>query len=96
MSETGCDACRGVGPLLVAPGTSGRRWQCGRCRTTWSHADPAKPWEPRTPAIPTLLDRAGSYARDAAALRADGRADAAVVYETVAAELRQVAEEVGK
>ena len=43
-----------------------------------------------------LLDRAASYARDVAALRSDGRTDAAVVYETVAAELRQVAEEVGR
>jgi hypothetical protein len=43
-----------------------------------------------------LLSRAESYARDAATLRTEGLKDAAVVYETVAAELRQIAEEVGR
>jgi hypothetical protein len=34
----GCAGCRDVGPLLTAPGTSGRSWQCGTCRTVWALA----------------------------------------------------------
>ena len=30
----GCDACEVVGPLLVAPGTSGRIWVCA-CGKEW-------------------------------------------------------------
>lgn len=30
----GCDACRVVGPLLTAPGTSGRTWRC-ECGAEW-------------------------------------------------------------
>lgn len=40
-----------------------------------------------------LLDRAESYSRDAQALRAEGMADAALIYETVRDELRKVAAE---
>lgn len=32
----GCDACRVLGPLLTAPGTSGRTWVCGGCGTSWT------------------------------------------------------------
>lgn len=28
--------CVEVGPLLVAPGTSGRSWKCGECGRVWS------------------------------------------------------------
>lgn len=37
-SEPGCDGCRVLGPLLAAPGTSGRSWKCGTCGMVWSHA----------------------------------------------------------
>lgn len=33
----GCDECRVIGPLLVAPGTSGRGWYCYGCGKVWSH-----------------------------------------------------------
>lgn len=36
--EPGCDACREIGPLLTAPGTSGRSWRCD-CGTVWSHPE---------------------------------------------------------
>jgi hypothetical protein len=40
----GCDECRDVGPLLTAPGTSGRSWGCGSCGTTWpGQSAPAVP-----------------------------------------------------
>lgn len=41
-----------------------------------------------------LLARADAYASDAAYLRQTGHLDDAVIYETVAAELRKVAAEV--
>jgi len=31
----GCDACRLIGPLLTAPGTSGRSWRC-ECGKVWA------------------------------------------------------------
>jgi hypothetical protein len=37
--EPGCGGCREIGPLLVAPGTSGRPWRCKRCGTVWTPAD---------------------------------------------------------
>lgn len=49
---------------------------------------------PAAQIVARLLDRASSYARDGSVLRREGETDAAVVYETVAAELRQVAAEV--
>jgi hypothetical protein len=33
----GCEACRAVGPLLTAPGTSGRDWRC-QCGQVWTGA----------------------------------------------------------
>lgn len=40
MSARGCDACRIMGPLLTATGTSGRAWRCV-CGEVWDH--PASP-----------------------------------------------------
>lgn len=37
----GAACCAEVGPLLVAPGTSGRSWTCHTCGRTWSHDDEA-------------------------------------------------------
>lgn len=50
----------------------------------------------RTKMTALLLDRAESYQRDAGVIRQAGRHAEAVAYETVAAELRKVAEEVGR
>lgn len=33
--ERGCSVCSVVGPLLTAPGTSGRAWTCGDCGEVW-------------------------------------------------------------
>lgn len=50
---------------------------------------------PQIEAAPKLLrERAESYFRDAEALRADGDMPMCVAYKTIAAELRQVADEV--
>lgn len=35
----GCAGCRELGPLLTAPGTSGRVWRC-ECGTTWRPGTP--------------------------------------------------------
>jgi hypothetical protein len=52
----GCDGCRDVGPLLTAPGTSGRSWGCGSCGTTWpGQSSPAV-----RPAAPVPVDSAVS------------------------------------
>lgn len=37
--EAGCAACRVVGPLLTAPGTSGRTWTCA-CGAAWTGEEP--------------------------------------------------------
>lgn len=34
VEAAGCEACRVVGPLLTAPGTSGRSWRCA-CGQVW-------------------------------------------------------------
>lgn len=34
IPQAGCQACRVMGPLLTAPGTSGRSWAC-ECGTVW-------------------------------------------------------------
>lgn len=39
-AERGCDACRVMGPLLTAPGTSGRSWRC-ECGQVWPLPEPA-------------------------------------------------------
>lgn len=41
-----------------------------------------------------LRERAESYARDGSTLRREGDTDAAVIYETIASELRKVAAEI--
>lgn len=35
IPEQGCLVCRVMGPLLTAPGTSGRSWACGECGMVW-------------------------------------------------------------
>lgn len=39
----GCPTCTEIGPLLVAPGTSGRTWQCSVCGTSWTPGDAPRP-----------------------------------------------------
>lgn len=39
----GCEACSVMGPLLTAPGTSGRSWRCG-CGTLWASPSPDGKW----------------------------------------------------
>jgi hypothetical protein len=36
----GCETCTVIGPLLTAPGTSGRTWQCQACGTSWTPTGP--------------------------------------------------------
>jgi hypothetical protein len=36
--DDGCAGCRVIGPLLTAPGTSGRTWVC-ECGKVWEPAD---------------------------------------------------------
>jgi hypothetical protein len=36
LTGAGCDSCRQIGPLLTAPGTSGRSWLCETCGTVWT------------------------------------------------------------
>lgn len=59
------------------------RWEAAKQRALDGHL------------VLTLRRRAESYASDAGVLRAEGDKDAALIYETVASELRKISTDLG-